>query len=165
MQAQFCSSNRLDFRREWIEEVLFEKQSKMKASWNEDTIGIKKIEFCMVLLKNYSQKSGVRLIGKQPEWPSSLAFIPDFCRLKKTCALMSIFSFDFEHEKMLDWVLWHVILRYNQILSVSLPNPVAAVIQPQNSKTEHWILWWPSCGHIFRVITIFSRVYVYFCSR
>ena len=66
MQAQLCSSNRLDLRSKWIKEVLFENQSEIKASWNEDTIGIKKIEFYMVLLNIYQQKSGVRLFGKKP---------------------------------------------------------------------------------------------------
>ena len=83
VQVQLCSLNRLDLRNKWIEEVLFENQSKMKTSCNENAIGIKKIEFYMIPLKNYPQKSGVRLIGEQPEWPSSLAFVPDFCSLKK----------------------------------------------------------------------------------
>ena len=48
VQAQLCSSNRLDLRNKWIEEVLFENQSKMKTSWNEEAIGIKKIEFYMI---------------------------------------------------------------------------------------------------------------------
>ena len=75
VQAQFCSSNRLDLRSKWIEEVLSENQSKMKVSWIENTIGIEKIEFYIVLLKNYPQnylqnypqKSVGRLFGKQPE--------------------------------------------------------------------------------------------------
>ena len=99
MQVQLCSSSRLDLRSKWVEEVLFENKSKMKASWNEDTIGIKKIVFYIEPLKNYPQKSVGRLLGKQPEQPSSLAHIPDFCSPKK-CALMKIFSLDFQGEKM-----------------------------------------------------------------
>ena len=83
VQAELCSSNRLDLRSKWIEEVLSEIRSKIKSSWIGNTIGIKKMEFYMVPLKNFPQKSGVRLFGKQPEWPSCLAFIPDFCSLKK----------------------------------------------------------------------------------
>ena len=53
---------------------------------------------------------------------------------------MSIFSFDFQHEKMPHWVQWYVIFIYIQIFYVSLPNLVAAVIQPQNGKlnTEYF---------------------------
>ena len=65
VQAQLCSSSHLDLRSKWIEEVLFENQSKMKASWNKDTIGIKNIEFYMVASNIYQQKSGVRLFGKK----------------------------------------------------------------------------------------------------
>ena len=43
VQAQLCSSNCLDLRSKRIEEVLFENQSKIKTSINEDAIGIKKI--------------------------------------------------------------------------------------------------------------------------
>ena len=83
MQAQLCSFNRLDLRSKWTEDVLFENQSKIKASWSEDIIRIEKKEFCMVLLKNYPQESGVRIFRKQPEYPSCLVFIMDFCSLKK----------------------------------------------------------------------------------
>jgi len=144
VQAQLFSSNHLDLRSEWIQEVLFENQSKRKASWNGDTIGIKMIV----------------LYGTTKEWSTE-----KWCETYWEAARVSIFNFDFKHEKMLHRVLWHLILRYVQILSVSLPKPVAAVIQPQNSKTEHWILWWLSCGHILWVSTLFSRMYVYFCSR
>ena len=49
---------------------------------------------------------------------------------------MSKISFDFQREKMPHRVLPHVILKYIQSLYALLLNPVAAVIQPQNSKTE-----------------------------
>ena len=82
-----------------MEEVLFENQNEMKVCCNKDTIGIKETELYIVPLKNYPQKSVGRLLGKQPEQPSSLAHIPDFCSPKK-CALMKIFSLDFQGEKM-----------------------------------------------------------------
>ena len=163
VQAQLCGSNRLDLRSKWIEELLFENQSK-KTNWNEDTIWIKKIEFYIVPLKNYPRKGGVRLFGKQPEWPLSLPSIPDFCSLKKHVLSWAYSTLIFSIKK-LHWILWHVILRYIQILYVSFLNPVAAVTQPQKSETESWILWWPSYGLILKVINIFCRVYVYFCSR
>ena len=56
VQAQLCSSNRLDLRSKWIEEVLFENKSKMKASWNEDTIGIKKIFLYGTILELSTEK-------------------------------------------------------------------------------------------------------------
>ena len=62
---------------------------------------IERTEFCMMPLNNYPQESGVRLFRKQPEYPSCLVFIMDFCSLKKTCALISIFCFDYQHEKLL----------------------------------------------------------------
>ena len=43
VQAQLCSLNSLDLRNKWINEVLFENQSKIKTSINEDAIGIKNI--------------------------------------------------------------------------------------------------------------------------
>ena len=145
---------------------------KKKKKLNEDNIGSKKKEFYIVPLKDYQQKSGVielnsvvwDFLGNSQSGPLAWPLSQTSAVWKNT-ALMSIFSFDFQHEKMRHCVLWHVILRYIQILYVSLLNPVAAVIQPQKSETESWILWWPSYGHILKVINIFYRVYIYSCSR
>ena len=55
VQAELCSSNRLDLRSKWIEEVLSENQSKVTVSWIEDTIEIEKMKFYMVPLMNFLQ--------------------------------------------------------------------------------------------------------------
>ena len=65
MQVQLSSLNRFDCRSKWIEEVIFENQSNIEVSWNENAIGIERID-----TRNHSQKNLVRLIW-EPEWNQS----------------------------------------------------------------------------------------------